>query len=112
MEKSKYLELARQKGWDTKIPQLEYSTYDCDVFGGDNVTLDFEFSISGTLSLQDNAILEENISARDGIILGDDAITYNLSSDNGDVIIGKDSPILDAAVDEEISATEDLICDD
>jgi len=29
MEKSKYLELARQKGWDTKIPQLEYSTYDC-----------------------------------------------------------------------------------
>ena len=63
MEKSKYLELARQKGWDTQIPQLEDGTYNCDVFGGDDVTLDFWFAISGTLYLKDNATLEDSVSA-------------------------------------------------
>lgn len=88
MTKSEYLELAKQKGWDTKIPQLEGSTYNCDIFGGDGVEFDFEFAIFGTLCLKDNAVLKGDVSAHDGIILGDDADTYDLSSDNGDVVLG------------------------
>lgn len=88
MTKSEYMELAKQKGWDTKIPQFEDYVCDCDVFGGDNIVFHFMFIISGTLYLKDNAVLEENVFARDGIFLGDGASTWNLCSDNGDVIIG------------------------
>lgn len=147
MTKSEYLELANQKGWDTKIPQLEDDTFDCDVFGGDDVTLDFTFAISGTLCLKDNALFGGDVFAHDGIILGDDADTYDLSSDNGDVVLGNNASTCnltgknvicsddlntnyssisatdgfvilgkDLYVDEDndidISATEDIICDD
>ena len=148
LDKSEYLELARQKGWDTKIPQLEGGTYDCDVFGGDGVKFNFKFSISGALFLKDHAVLYGNIWARDGIILGNKASTFALSSDNGDVIIGNNADTCaitgknvicgdelcanywdisatdgfvilgkDLYVDDhddcyEISATEDIICDD
>lgn len=91
MTKSKYLELAHQKGWDVKIPQLEGGTYNCDIFGGDGVTLSFGFAISGTLYLKDNAIFEKDISAHDGFILGDNAYTYNISSNNGDVVLGNNA---------------------
>ena len=89
MTKSEYLELAKQKGWDTKIPRLKDSTYDCDVVGGDDVELDFcLFFISGILRLENNARLLCAISASSGIILGDNADTYDLYSDNGDIILG------------------------
>lgn len=88
MTKSEYLELAKQKGWDTKIPQLEGDIYSCDIFGGDGVKFAFTFAISGTLCLEDNADFGGNVLADDGIILGDYANTYNLSSDNGDVVLG------------------------
>lgn len=95
MTQSEYLELAKRKGWDTKISQLEDGTYDCDVFGGDGVTFDFEFIISGTLYLKDYAILEKNVSAHGGFILGDNAYTYGLSSDNGDVVLGNNASTCD-----------------
>lgn len=88
MTKSEYLERAKQKGWDTKIPQLEGGTCDCDVFGGNGVTFGFKFAISGTLRLKNNAVLEKDVSAHAGIILGDNAFTYGLSSNNGDVVLG------------------------
>ena len=88
MESSEYLKLARQKGWDVKIPLLEDGTYNCDVFGGDDVKFVFAFAISGTLFLKDNAVLERDVFAQDGIILGDGADTYGLVSDDGDVILG------------------------
>lgn len=91
MEKGEYLELAKQKGWDTKIPQLEDETYDCDVFGGDDVAFYFDFCITGTLYLKENALFEGNVSAHEGIVLGNGAGTYDLSSDSGDVIIGDDA---------------------
>ena len=88
MTKSEYLELARQKGWDVKIPQLDDGSYNCDVFGGSNVYFYFSFAISGTLFLKDYAFFSSNVSATSGIILGHKAYTYTLSSDNGDVILG------------------------
>ena len=91
MTKSEYLKLVKQKGWDTRIPYLSSVTYDCDVFGGDDVTLDFWFSISGTLYLKNNATLKDSVSAHAGIILGDNADTYKLSSYDGDVIIGNNA---------------------
>lgn len=91
MTKSKYLDLAKQKGWDTKIPQLENGTYSCDIFGGVGVKFDFKFAISGTLCLKNNAVLKGDVSAHDGIILGDNADTYDLSSDNGDVVLGNNA---------------------
>lgn len=91
MTKSEYLELARQKGWDVKIPLLEDATYDCDVFGGSDVRFDFSFAIFGTLFLKDYAFFSYNVSAASGIILGHKACTYALSSDNGDVILGNDA---------------------
>ena len=80
--------LARQKGWDVKIPQLDDGTYNCDVFGGDEVCFNFKFVISGILYLKDNATLQDNISAHEGIILGNYAYTLNLFSNNGDIILG------------------------
>lgn len=143
MTKSEYLELAKQKGWDTKIPRLEDGTYNCDIFGGDGVTFAFEFAISGILCLKHNAELAEHVSAYGGIILGDNASTYNLFSDDGDVVLGDHANtcningknvicgaflhanycgiyatdgnvILDRAITGigNISATEDIICDD
>lgn len=91
MEKNEYLELAKQKGWDTKIPQLEDGTYDCDVFGGDGVMFDFAVFITGTLYLKDEAYFLNDVSANAGIFLGNNAYTLSLSSDNGDVIIGNDA---------------------
>ena len=91
MTKSEYLELARQEGWNVKIPQFENGTYNCDVFGGDDVEFVFAFTISGTLFLKDNAVLKQNVSAHNGIILCDNASTFGLSSDNGDVILGNDA---------------------
>ena len=95
MTQSEYLELAKQKGWDTKLPQLEDGTYDCDIFGGDYVKFSFEFAISGTLYMKDNAYFQEKISAREGIILGDTANTFgaDIFSDNGDVIIGSHADV-------------------
>lgn len=95
MTKNEYLKLARQKGWDVKIPQLEDGTYDCDVFGGDNVHFFFGFVISGTLCLKDKARITCNVSARNGIILGNNASTTDLFSDNGDVILGDYADTLD-----------------
>lgn len=147
LDKSEYLELAKQKGWDTKIPQLEDGTYNCDIFGGDGVFFRFIFEISGTLYLKDNADFEGDVLADDGIILGDNADTNNLYSDNGDVILGDnadtcyitgknvicgdnlntncgDISATDGFVilgkdffdsddgSSEVSATEDIICDD
>ncbi len=91
MTKSEYLKLARQKGWDVKIPQLENGTYDCDVFGGDNVHFRAGFVISGTLFLKDNAVLKKDVSSHNGIILGDNAFAYGLSSHNGDVVLGNNA---------------------
>ena len=148
MTKSEYLKLARQKGWDVKIPQLEDGSFDCDVFGGDAVHFHASFVISGTLCLENYALFDNDVSAHSGIILKDNASTYDLSSINGDVIIGnnantcwligkniicgdnvdtncwsisaidgfvilgKNSPLLDAEDDGKIFATEDIICDD
>lgn len=147
MTKSEYLELARQKGWDTKISQLEDGTYNCDIFGGDGVNFNFFLDISGTLCLKDNVLLEADMFAHDGIILGDNADTYDLYSDNGDIILGDGADTCEligknvicgdnlntnygdiSATDgfvilgkdffnsddgsSEVSATEDIICDD
>lgn len=151
MTKSEYMELAKQKGWNTKIPRLEDGTYDCDVFGGDGVELDsfYSLSFSGILCLKDNAHLHCDISADCGIILGDNVDTYDLFSDNGDIILGDNADTCELTAknvicgdglytnyssvyatdgfvilskgfnsdyedndDVEISATEDIICDD
>lgn len=91
MTKEEYLDLARQKGWDVKIPQLDDGTYNCDVFGVDGVTIYAAFTISGTLFLKDGAMLRDDISAHEGIILGNHANTYDLTSDNGDIILGNNA---------------------
>ncbi|MCI9039709.1 MAG: hypothetical protein HFJ29_07610 [Clostridia bacterium] len=91
MTKEEYLELAWQKGWNVKIPQLEDGTYDCDVFGGDTVHFHASFVISGTLCLENYALFDNDVSAQSGIILKDNASTYDLSSINGDVIIGNNA---------------------
>ena len=93
MTKSEYLELAQQKGWNVKIPQLKNGTYNCDVFGEDNVYFYLAFVISGTLCLKNHALFNNDVSAHSGIILKDKASTYDLSSINGDVIIGNDADV-------------------
>ena len=103
MTKSEYLELAQQKGWNVKIPQLKNGTYNCDVFGGSGVTIYSAFTISGTLFLKDGAIFNTDISAHEGIILGNHANTYNLTSDNGDIILGNNASTL-------ILTAQNVIC--
>lgn len=93
MTKSEYLELAKQKGWDVKIPRLEDGTYDCDVFGGDGVHFHAGFVISGILCLGSHAFFAYDVSAHSGILLKDKAYTYALSAINGNIIIGNDADV-------------------
>jgi len=116
MTKSKYLKLARQKGWDVKIPQLEDGTYDCDVFGGkgefynnhNRACLGGPIDITGTLFLGDNTEVFFHISARTGIIIGNNFRTAYLASD-GDVILGDNIILLGSEHGTAISGKEIIV---
>lgn len=99
MTKSEYLKLAKQKGWNVKIPRLTDGTCDCDVFGGDNVILEIfdDISISGNFSLGNSAkifslapSLAAHVSAGDSIYLGASVLVGNLSAKNN-ITIGHGS---------------------
>ena len=107
MDKSEYLKLAHEKGWDTSIPQLEDGTYDCDVFGGNGVLFNFDVHISGNLSLGAGAFTRDifaggivalgegadscTITAGEDFICGDGSDIGEIFVLNGDAIIGENS---------------------
>lgn len=87
MTKSEYLDMAKQKGWNVEIPKLNTGIYDCDVFGGDDVTFDFDVYISGNLFLRDSPILE-NVFAGEDVILDGLAYTRKVFSAYGTITFG------------------------
>ena len=105
MDKSEYLKLAHEKGWDTRIPRLEDGTYDCDIFGGDDVLIPLNVRISGNFFLGARChtgdifagglvILGEgadpcNVTAGEGFICGDNSDLVEVFVLNGSAIIGE-----------------------
>lgn len=101
MSKDEYLKLAREKGWDKHIPEITDGTYDCDIFGGDNVSFCFNVFISGNLSLGDYADIC-------GISIGGSA-TFGINADTGDVYALGDIVFDSNAIVGTISADGDVI---
>lgn len=68
--------IQRQK-WKEEIPRLNDGTYDCSIFGGDYVGLQFDFHISGSIALGNHSLLC-NVQADGDIYLEDSSDAYEI----------------------------------